>query len=207
MAGHAVTTRSYFFDHALLPSGWAADVRVDVASGAITSVTPNAPRESALHVAGLAIPGMPNLHCHAFQRGMAGLGETRGPAHDSFWTWREGMYRFLARLTPDDAEAIAAFAYMQMLETGFTAGGGFHYLHHDIDGRPYADLGEMAARIAAAAGATGIGLTLLPTLYTYGGFGGAAPNAGQKRFLNDPDRYATLLERSRAIMQALPDAR
>jgi formiminoglutamate deiminase len=202
-----VTTQSYFFDHALLPSGWAADVRVNVANGAITGVTPNAPRESALHIAGLAIPGLPNLHCHAFQRGMAGLGERRGPAHDSFWTWREVMYRFLSCLTPDDAEAIAAFAYMQMLETGFTAVGEFHYLHHDIDGRPYSDLGEMAARIAAAASETGIGLTLLPALYIYGGFGGAAPNEAQRRFLNGPDRYAALLARSREIIRALPDAR
>ena len=199
--------QSYFFDHALLPDGWARDVRVDVAGGAIARVTSQAPRDGAQHVAGLAIPGMPNLHCHAFQRGMAGLAETRGPAHDSFWTWREVMYRFLARLTPDDAEAIAAFAYMQMLETGFTAVGEFHYLHHDVDGRPYADLGEMAARIAAAAAATGIGLTLLPTLYIYGGFGGAAPNDGQKRFLNDPDRYAALHARTRDIVKALPDAR
>jgi formiminoglutamate deiminase len=205
--GHAVTTKSYFFDDALLPFGWAADVRVDVANGAITAVIPNAPRDGAQHIAGLAIPGLPNLHCHAFQRGMAGLGERRGPAHDSFWTWREVMYRFLGRLTPDDAEAIAAFAYMQMLETGFTAVGEFHYLHHDIDGRPYADIGEMAGRIAAATQATGIGLTLLPVLYIYGGFGGAAPNEGQKRFLNGPDRYAALLARSREIVRALPDAR
>ena len=182
-------------------------MRIDIADGAITRVTPNAPREGAQRIAGFAIPGLPNLHCHAFQRGMAGLAERRGPAHDSFWTWREVMYRFLGRLTPDDVEAIAAFAYMQMLETGFTAVGEFHYLHHDIDGRPYADLGEMAARIAAAAEATGIGLTLLPVLYMYGGFGGAAPNEGQRRFLNDPDRYAALLARSREIVKALPDAR
>ena len=109
---------------------------------------------------------------------MAGLAERRGPAHDSFWTWREVMYRFLGRLTPDDVEAIAAFAYMEMLEAGFTAVGEFHYLHHDIDGRPYADLGEMAARIAAAARETGIGLTLLPSSICYGGFGGAAPDRG-----------------------------
>jgi formimidoylglutamate deiminase len=198
---------SYFFDHALLPAGWARDVRVDVADGAIAAVTANAPRAGAHHVAGLAIPGLPNLHCHAFQRGMAGLGERRGPAHDSFWTWREVMYRFLGRLTPDDAEAIAAFVYMQMLETGFTAVGEFHYLHHDIDGRPYADLGEMASRIAAAANETGIGLTLLPTFYMHGGFGGAAPNEGQKRFLNDPERFAALVARSREIVKALPDAR
>jgi len=208
---------SYLFDHALLAAGWARDVRIDVSEGTITRVTVDAPRQDprdkgARHVAGLAIPGMPNLHCHAFQRGMAGLAERRGPAHDSFWhdsfwTWREVMYRFLARLTPDDAEAIAAFAYMQMLEAGFTAVGEFHYLHHDIDGRAYADIGEMAARIAAAAGAAGIGLTLLPALYIYGGFGGAAPNEGQKRFLNDPDRYAALLARAQAIVQVLPDAR
>jgi formiminoglutamate deiminase len=178
-----------------------------VADGTIAQVTADAPRDGARHIAGLAIPGMPNLHCHAFQRGMAGLAETRGPSHDSFWTWREVMYRFLARLAPDDAEAIAAFAYMQMLERGFTAVGEFHYLHHDIDGRPYADLGEMAARIAAAAQATGIGLTLLPALYLHGGFGGAAPSDGQKRFLNDPDRYAALHARARDIVRPLADAR
>ena len=198
---------AYHFDRALLSSGWTRDVRVDVADGAIARVTPNAPRDGAQHVAGFAIPGMPNLHCHTFQRGMAGLAEKRGPAHDSFWTWREVMYRFLGKLTPDDVEAIAAFAYMQMLERGFTAVGEFHYLHHGIDGRPYADIGEMAARIAAAANGTGIGLTLLPALYIHGGFGGVAPNEGQKRFLNDPDRYAALVARSREIVKALPDAR
>jgi formimidoylglutamate deiminase len=197
---------SFVFDHALLPSGWARDVRVDVTNGTITNVAPNAAHEGAQRSAGIAIPGLPNLHCHAFQRGMAGLAERRGPAHDSFWTWREVMYRFLARITPDDAEAIAAFAYMQMLEAGFTAVGEFHYLHHDIDGSPYADLAEMATRIAAAASETGIGLTLLPTLYMHGGFGGAAPAEGQKRFLNNPDRYAALVARSRTIVRALPDA-
>jgi formiminoglutamate deiminase len=207
MTGEAVPTTAFHFDQALLPAGWARDVRVDVADGAITNVTSNAARNGAQRIAGIALPGLPNLHCHAFQRGMAGLAERRGPAHDSFWTWREVMYRFLARLTPDDVEAIAAFAYMQMLETGFTAVGEFHYLHHDIDGRPYADLGEMAARIAAAASATGIGLTLLPTLYMHGGFGGTAPNDGQKRFLNNPDHFAALLARARKIVKALPDAR
>jgi len=202
-----VAGKSNVFDHALLPSGWAQNVRVDVADGTITRVTLGASREDAQQVPGIAIPGLPNLHCHAFQRGMAGLAERRGPAHDSFWTWREVMYRFLGRLTPDDVEAIAAFAYMQMLERGFTAVAEFHYLHHDIDGRPYADLGEMAARIASAARETGIGLTLLPTLYMHGGFGGAVPNDGQKRFLNDPDRYAALVARSREIVKAVPDAR
>src|SRR4051794_7668985 len=198
---------SFFFDHALLPSGWARDVHVAVVDGAITSVRPGAAHQNATRIAGLAIPGLPNLHCHAFQRGMAGLAERRGPAHDSFWTWREVMYRFLKSLTPDDVEPIAAFAYMQMLETGFTAVGEFPYLHQDMDGRPYADPAEMAARIAAAASATGMGLTLLPALYMCGGFGGALPNEGQKRFLNTPDSYAALLARTRDILAALPDAR
>jgi formiminoglutamate deiminase len=198
---------AYHFDRAFLPAGWARDVRIDVADGAITRVTTDAPRGDATHIAGFAIPGMPNLHCHAFQRGMAGLAEKRGPAHDSFWTWREVMYRFLGKLTPDDVEAITAFAYMQMLETGFTAVGEFHYLHHDVGGRPYADLAEMAARIAAAANQTGIGLTLLPALYLYGGFGGAAPNEGQRRVLNHAERYAALLARTREIVRGLPDAR
>src|SRR5882757_3563454 len=205
--GECELQRLLFFDHALLPKGWASDVRIAVADGVIASVDDGAPRAGAEHVSGIAIPGLPNLHCHAFQRAMAALAERRGPQADSFWTWREVMYRFLARLTPDDAEAIAAFAYMQMLETGFTAVGEFHYLHHNIDGRPYADLGEMAGRIAAAASETGIGLTLLPTLYIYAGFGGAAPNEGQRRFLNGPDRYAALLTRAREIIRALPDAR
>src|SRR5262249_9396292 len=148
---------------------------------------------------GIALPGVPNLHCHAFQRGMAGLAERRGPADDSFWTWREVMYGFLGQLTPDDVEAIAAFAYLEMLEAGFTTVGEFHYLPHDIQGSPYADLGERAGRIAAAAAQTGIGLTLLPSFYRFGGLGGAPPTAGQRRFVNDVDRFLALADRCRAI--------
>ncbi len=198
--------RELFFDHALLPDGWAAGVRIGVADGSIVSVVTGAPRGGS-QAFGIAVPGLPNLHCHAFQRGMAGRGERRGPASDSFWTWREVMYRFLAALTPDDVEAIAAFAYMEMLEAGFTSVGEFHYLHHAPDGRPYGDLGEMAARIAAAAAESGIGLTLLPSLYMTGGFGAAPPNAGQRRFLNDSDRFLALVARTRDIAAALPHAR
>ena len=199
--------RELFFDHALLPTGWARDVRITVADGVIAAVAGGAAREGAEHIAGIAVPGLANLHCHAFQRGMAALAERRGPRSDSFWTWREVMYRFLGRLSPDDVEAIAAFAYMEMLEAGFTTVGEFHYLHHDIDGRPYADLGEMAVRIAKASADTGIGLTLLPSFYAFGGFGGAAPTEGQRRFLNDPERFLKLVERTRAIVADLPAAR
>jgi formimidoylglutamate deiminase len=199
--------RELFFDHVLLPSGWARDVRMTVADGNIVAVAKGAPHAGADHVPGLAVPGLPNLHCHAFQRGMAGLAERRGPTADSFWTWREVMYHFLRRLSPEDVEAIAAFAYMEMLEAGFTTVGEFHYLHHDIDGRPYANLGEMAERIAAASAQTHIGLTLLPSFYAYGGFGGALPAAGQRRFINDPVRFLDLVERARATVATLPDGR
>ena len=200
--------REFALDHALLPSGWARDVRVRIADGMLAEVTPGAEAAPSVErIAGIAVPGIPNVHCHAFQRAMAALAERRGPRSDSFWTWREVMYRFLGRLTPDQVEAIAAFAYMEMLEAGFTTVGEFHYLHHDIDGMPYGDLGEMAARIAAASATTGIGLTLLPSFYAYGGFGGAPPAPGQRRFLNDPERFLRLLERSRALVAGLPGAR
>ena len=148
----------------------------------------------AERISGVAVPGLPNLHSHAFQRAMAGLTERRGSEADSFWTWREQMYRFVERLAPDDLEAIAALAYMEMLEAGFTSVAEFHYLHHQPDGRPYDTIGEMSERIVAAADATGIGLTLLPVLYRQGGFGGKPASAGQRRFLNTRESYARLME-------------
>src|ERR1700675_333300 len=127
----------------------------------------------------IRLPSICNLHSHAFQRGMAGLAEIRGTSSDSFWTWREVMYRFVGRMTADDIEAVAAQAYVEMLEAGFTRGGEFHYIHHDISGAPYGNLGELAGRIAIAAQAAGIGLTLLPVFYAHSGFGGRAPDSGQ----------------------------
>jgi formimidoylglutamate deiminase len=200
----AALSRTLFFDHAFLPDGWMRNVRITIENGTIIAVSRNPEQDGDEHVAGLAVPGLPNLHCHSFQRGMAGLAERRGPAHDTFWTWREVMYRFLDRLTPNDVQAISAFAYMEMLERGFTTVGEFHYLHHDPSGAPYADLGEMVARIAAAAAQTGIGLTILPSLYAFGNFNGAPPVSGQRRFLNDPDRFLKLVERTRAIVDSMP---
>ena len=196
----------FLFDHALLPEGWAQSVAVDIEDGTIVEVRPGASADGRERIAGIALPGLPNLHSHTFQRAMAGLAETRGPASDNFWSWREVMYRFLGALTPDDVETIAAYAFIEMLEGGFTSVAEFHYLHHDRDGRPFAALGEMAARIAAAAAETGIGLTLLPSFYAYGGFGAAPADAGQRRFLNDPDRFLRLVEEARHAVAALPDA-
>ena len=198
--------RRLFFDHALLPDGWARRVAIEVDSGVIRGVAADADPGGCERIDGHALPGLPNLHSHTFQRAMAGLTERRGPTRDSFWTWREVMYRFLARLTPDDVEAIAAFAFMEMLERGFTSVTEFHYLHHDCDGSPFADLAEMSGRIAAAALDAGIGLTLLPSFYAYGGFGAAAPTEGQRRFLNDPERFARLVDAARTAIAPMPDA-
>jgi formimidoylglutamate deiminase len=194
-------------EQALLGGQIAHNVSVTIRSGRFGTVQPGvAPARGATRISGLTLPGMPNLHSHAFQRGMAGLGEVRGASDDSFWTWREVMYRFLDRLTPDDVAAIAAQAYIEMLEGGFTSVCEFHYLHHDIDGRPYADQAAMAAAIAQAAGETDIGLTLLPVLYRFGGFGAQEPGHGQRRFINDPDAFATLLSASRKVVARLNEA-
>lgn len=198
---------SVFFQQALLPAGWTRDVRITLADGHIEAVQAGTQPQSRDERAAIGLPGIANLHSHAFQRGMAGLAETRGPGSDSFWTWREVMYRFVGRITPDDVEALAAQAYVEMLEAGFTRVGEFHYLHHDIGGAPYADIAEMAARIAAAATETGIGLTLLPVFYAHGGFGKQPTSAAQGRFSNDVDRFAKLFEASTRAIASVPGAR
>jgi formimidoylglutamate deiminase len=145
---------------------------------------------------------MHNVHSHAFQRALAGLTERRGPAADSFWSWRELMYQFVERLDPDEFEALTTFAYAQMLEAGFTHVGEFHYLHHDRAGVAFADPGELAGRVVAAASRSGIGLTLLPTFYAHAGFGGAAPTPRQRRFCNDLEHFGRILESSRKAVQS-----
>jgi formiminoglutamate deiminase len=197
---------SLWFASAALGRGWTDKVRLTLDRGRIahieTGVAPGA--EDERH--DIAVAGMPNVHSHAFQRAMAGLTERSGPGSDDFWTWRELMYRFVDALEPEDVEAVTAFAYAEMLESGFTRVAEFHYLHHDRDGRRYADPGELAARIAAAASSSGIGLTLLPVLYAHSNFGGQPPTPGQRRFINDPERFAQLLDASRRAVAGLPDA-
>jgi formimidoylglutamate deiminase len=196
-----------FFDQALLPTGWARDVRMAMASGRIAHLEIGATPDSSDERHAIAIPGMPDLHSHAFQRGMAGLTERGSPAGDNFWTWREVMYRFALRVSPDDIEAIAAQLFAELLEAGFTRIGEFHYLHHGLDGTPYANLAETGMRIAAAAAETGIALTLIPTFYAHGGFGGAPPSVHQRRFINNLDRFAKVFEASSAALDGLDDAR
>ena len=198
-------TTTLHFAEALLPTGWARDVRVELADGCFAKVTLDALAQPADQRYAVALPGLPNLHSHAFQRGMAGLAERRGTSADSFWTWREAMYRFVDRIGPDDLLALAAMAYAEMLESGFTRVGEFHYLHHDPAGTPY-DGVPMAEALVEAAAATGIGLTLLPVFYAHSGFGGQPPGPGQRRFVCGLDQFADIRAASGAALTALPDA-
>lgn len=188
---------------ALLPDGWADAVRIDLDGARIRAVTPGvAPCGLRL---GIVLPAPANAHSHAFQRAMAGMTERRGPdPRDSFWTWRQLMFRFLDRLDPDQIQAIAALVQMEMLEAGYACNVEFHYLHHAPGGAPYADLAETAARIAAAADMTGIGLTLLPVHYQFGGLDRRPLGPGQVRFGNDIDRYLRLHDRTAAVLCGLP---
>lgn len=194
--------RVLFCERALLAEGWRSGVllRFDE-RGHVASVESGLPAPPAgmERAAGPVIPGLANLHSHAFQRAMAGLTEKAGPSEDSFWTWREVMYGFVRRIDPESLQAIAALAYGEMLEQGYTSVAEFHYLHHAPDGQPYADPAEMSKRILAAADDAGIGLTHLPVLYAQGGFGGQPPGAGQARFLNDPERILRIVESCRAV--------
>jgi formimidoylglutamate deiminase len=198
--------RSTFAAHALLPQGWARDVLIETdAAGDIVAVTPGSAPGAARRLSGHVIPGVPNLHSHAFQRAMAGGAERRSPAgQDSFWTWRETMYRFVQKFSPEDAEAVAAQLYAELLEHGFCSVAEFHYLHHQPDGTPYADLAELAKRHLAAARQAGIGLTLLPSLYRHGGIFAKPAHDGQRRFLNDLDGFAAIVEASRAAIAGDP---
>ena len=189
-----MTVQRLFAKEALLPDGWQRDVLIEIEGDLITRVTPNAVANGAEIAAGAVIPGMPNLHSHAFQRAMAGLTERSGPSGDNFWAWREQMYRFLERITPEDNEVIATQLYIEMLKAGYTSVAEFHYLHHDERGNPYANPAEMAERIIAASINAGIGLTMLPVFYAHATFGGTPPNPGQKRFIHDVDAFASLFD-------------
>jgi formimidoylglutamate deiminase len=193
---------------ALLPAGWASDVTITLDDdGVITQVESGVPPGAAERLAGPVLPGMANLHSHAFQRAMAGLTERRGPSGDDhFWTWRETMYRFLAVLTPADVATIATYLYISLLKGGFTAVAEFHYLQADVDGRPYAAPGEMGLSIINAAREAGIALTLLPSLYRQAGFG-APPNEGQRRFVLDDDALADSIASFRAVARHDPALR
>jgi len=186
-------TNKIWAEAALLKQGWAEAVEIEIdAGGNIAGIRPDS-RYNSGERADILIPAIPNVHSHAHQRAMAGLGERAGDSEDSFWTWRRVMYHYLERIGPEHLHAIAAQLYLEMLKAGYGCVGEFQYLHHDLDGNAYADRAEMSLQCLDAARRVGIGFTALPVLYRYGGFGSAEPLAGQKRFLNDAAGFVEIV--------------
>ena len=199
-----MTRYNYFCKQAFLNSDWAKDVCIEVAGGLITAITENSSSENCEILSGPTLPTIANLHSHAFQYLMAGMSEIGIDASDSFWGWRDIMYKLVARLSPDDIATIARQLYIQMLKAGFTQVGEFHYLHKDSLGKPYANTTETADQLILAAEQSGIGLTLLPVLYSYSNFGAVPPTNLQAPFINTTDNYLSLLA---ACETKLADAR
>ncbi len=194
-----------FARRAFLAKGWADRVRITLADGRIETIKVNSKAENTDTQVDTLLPALANLHSHTFQRAMAGMTEYRGSGQDSFWSWRTLMYRFLDHLTPDHIEAIAALAFMEMQEAGYASVGEFHYVHHQPGGVNYDNPAETTHRILTAAQITGIGLTHLPVLYSYGGAGTSPLVGGQLRFGNTPDSFANLLENAAPAFKGLPD--
>jgi formimidoylglutamate deiminase len=199
-----VETVVIFARQALLANGWADNVLLTIENGVITSVVTGAQPKAEANCVDTLLPALGNVHSHTFQRGMAGLTEMRVGGRENFWTWRDLMYRFVDQLTPDHIEVIASLAFMEMQEAGYASVGEFHYVHHQKGGVHYDNRAELSDRIFAAAHATGIGLTHLPVLYTYGGARKSALSSGQLRFGNDLDQFQTLVAHAETGMSSLP---
>lgn len=186
----------FFAPRALLADGWHEDVLITTdASGQIAELTPDSTPGCATRLAGPVIPAIANLHSHAFQRAMAGLAEVAGDPQDSFWTWRDLMYRMVQRLSPEQVGDIATHLYIDMLKGGYSQVAEFHYLHHDAQGKPYAD-DAMLLNLIAAAETAGIGQTLLPVLYSFSGFGSQPASDGQRRFIQQTEAYLQQQQRA-----------
>jgi formimidoylglutamate deiminase len=194
-----------FAKQALLPSGWADNVQVEIEQGLISRITPNSIKSNGDAAVDTLLPALANVHSHSFQRFMSGMTEHRSAGKDNFWSWRDLMYRFAGRMTPDDIEAVAAQVFMEMQEAGYASVGEFHYVHHQQGGAHYDDIAELSHRIFAAAANTGIGLTHLPVLYRYGGAGKAPLSDGQLRFGNSIDQFLKLFDAAQQQLAQLPD--
>lgn len=193
-----------FATRALLETGWAQNVRLQIEGGRITALVIDATRQPSDCRVDTLLPALANLHSHSFQRAMAGMTEHRSEGRDSFWTWRALMYEFLDHLTPAHISAFAGQTFMEMQLAGYASVGEFHYVHHQKGGTPYDDPAELSLQIMSAAEVTGIGLTHLPVLYTYGGIGGQALNGGQLRFRHSVQEFADLVARCRQARNDLP---
>jgi len=191
----------------MTPTGWRSHCVIRIEDGWIAGIeNADHPPNGAEKAAGPILPGMPNLHSHAFQRAMAGLTERWGSPTDSFWSWRDLMYRFVARLTPEDIRAIALQLYIESLKQGYTAVAEFHYLHNQAGGDAYDNPAETSLQILAAAQDAGIGLTHLPVLYAHGGFGNQPLGEAQARFRTDPDRILDIAAAVRSAVAGSPDS-
>ncbi|WP_164660036.1 formimidoylglutamate deiminase [Tropicibacter sp. Alg240-R139] len=187
-----------FANRARTPEGWIEDVGVTVQDGRIASIKAGQSPQAQDTRVDILLPSLGNLHSHSFQRAMAGMTEVRAAGKDSFWTWRTLMYRFMEHITPEQYEAIAALVFMEMLEAGYASVGEFHYVHHQPGGARFDTMTELSDRVFSAARTTGIGLTHLPVLYTYGGAGEQPLSGGQTRFGNTVDSFAELVTQARA---------
>lgn len=193
-----------YANHVLVGQSWLKRCCVTSDEGRISKIEEDASAATADCSVDVLLPSLANLHSHTFQRAMAGMTEFRTAGKESFWTWRELMYKFLDHLTPEQYEAIAAMVFMEMQEAGYASVGEFHYVHHQPGGSAYAKLSELGDRIFAAANETGIGLTHLPVLYTYGGVNQEPLEGGQLRFSNDVDRYLQLFDACKTTLPELP---
>lgn len=217
MASHSAFPAIIFADTVLVGDQWLSNVAITVSqAGHIESMQANQSRQAVetsaqqkgadFHANELLLPAPANLHSHAYQRAFAGLTERRSPTgSDSFWSWRSQMYQLLEKLRPEDIAAVSAQVYMEMLEAGFASVGEFHYLHHQPDGEPYANIAELSERVAEAASLSGIGLSLLPVLYSFAGCEQQPLSAGQRRFGNDTAQFERLLSGAQAAVNRLPE--
>ncbi|MCY4052219.1 MAG: formimidoylglutamate deiminase [Gammaproteobacteria bacterium] len=189
---------------ALTSEGWKSDVQIGINQLGVIEVVEVGSSPCGYQV-DIAIPAVCNLHSHGFQKILSGLTETRNlSSAESFWTWRKLLYACIGQITPDEIEAITAYAQIEMLECGFSAVAEFHYLHHDFDGNSYGQRAELSSRIIAAASETGIGLTLLPVFYQYSGCSKRPPLPDQARFVNCIDSYLEIVDESSQILRTLP---
>ncbi|WP_342609186.1 formimidoylglutamate deiminase [Vibrio tritonius] len=192
MTAHQSRT-TVFADLAWIDDHWQQQVTLEIEQGTFVSVQTNSLKPTdALHVKGPLLPTLANVHSHAFQRVMAGMAEISLHPDDSFWSWRDLMYKIVGKLSPEQANVIATQLYIEMLKAGYTQVGEFHYLHHATNGAAYSNPAEMSLQLLDAAQRTGMGLTLLPVLYSYSGFGSQPANSGQARFIHSADSYLAL---------------
>jgi formimidoylglutamate deiminase len=184
----------FYAKRAYIEQCWQENVQISVdEQGIISAIKSDISEKNVPWINGPLIPGMPNLHSHAFQRAMAGLTEfAHAEQQDSFWSWRDKMYGMVDRLSPEHIRSITQYLYIEMLKAGYTSVAEFHYIHHDEQGKPYADIAEMAKQISAAADTCGIGLTITPALYSWSNFNDQPATHGQRRFINTTEQYLTL---------------